>query len=225
MPKAIACSGRLRISRLPRRVNIMYHYLSGQLIEKTAASMVLEAGGVGYYLSIPVSTFTSLPEIGQPVKILTYFVVREDAQQLYGFFTEEERQLFRLLLSVSGIGPKTGLTVLSGISIHDLKRAILDNDLALLTSAPGIGRKTAERLVVELREKIAVVDEKRGSSGSARGKTTQQEDLIEDSLRALVELGYRKQNAQDAIRKAVKSLEGGKISVPDLVRVSLKYVS
>ncbi len=201
----------------------MYHYLSGRLIEKTAASAVVEAGGVGYYLSIPVSTFTALPEIGQSVKILTYFVVREDVQQLYGFFTEEERQLFRLLLSVSGIGPKTGLTVLSGVSIHDLKRAILDNDLVLLTSVPGVGRKTAERLVVELREKI-VVDEKRGA-GLPRGKMPQQDDLIEDSLRALVELGYRKQNAQDAVRKAVKSLEGEKISVPDLIRVSLKYVS
>ena len=201
----------------------MYHYLSGRLIEKTAASAVVEAGGVGYYLSIPVSTFTALPEIGQSVKILTYFVVREDVQQLYGFFTEEERQLFRLLLSVSGIGPKTGLTVLSGVSIHDLKRAILDNDLVLLTSVPGVGRKTAERLVVELREKI-VVDEKRGA-GLPRGKMPQQDDLIEDSLRALVELGYRKQNAQDAVRKAVKSLEGEKISVPDLIRVALKYVS
>ena len=197
-------------------------------MEKTAASAVVEAGGVGYYLSIPVSTFTALPEIGEPVKILTYFVVREDAQQLYGFFTEEERQLFRLLLSVSGIGPKTGLTVLSGVSIHDLKRAILDNDLVLLTSVPGVGRKTAERLVVELREKIVVDEKHSGGSlpgGQGRGKLSPQDDLMEDSLRALIELGYRKQNAQDAIRKAVKSLEGEKISIPDLIRVSLKYVS
>jgi Holliday junction DNA helicase RuvA len=201
----------------------MYAYISGKLIEKNAASAIVEAGGVGYQLHIPVSTFAALPQAGSLVKVLTYFVVREDAQMLYGFYTEEERQIFRLLLSVSGVGPKIGLTVLSGIAISELKRAIIDGNLAVLTGVPGIGRKTAERLVVELREKM-VLEDKRGTS-SAVEKLQEQDARIEDSLRALMELGYRKQNAQEAIRKAVKTLEAEKYSVPDLIRASLKYVS
>jgi holliday junction DNA helicase RuvA len=201
----------------------MYAYISGKLVEKTAASAIVESGGVGYQINIPVSTFASLPELGQQVKILTHFVVREDVQALFGFYTEEERQLFRLLLSVSGVGPKSALTVLSGIPISEFKRAIIDGNLAVLTGVPGIGRKTAERLVVELREKI-VLDDKR-SAGPAIEKMQVQDVLIEDSLQALIELGYRKQNAQEAIRKAVKTLEAGKYSVPDLIRASLKYVS
>lgn len=201
----------------------MYHFISGKLIEKSAASAVVEAGGVGYHVHIPVSTFAALPEVGSPVEILTHFIVREDVQALYGFFTEEERRIFRLLISVSGVGPKIGLTVLSGIPIPDLKRAIIDGNLEILTGVPGIGRKTAERLIVELREKI-VLDERRSAS-SPFEKIQAQDALIEDSLRALIELGYRRQNAQEAIRKAVKALEAGKYSVPDLIRVSLKYVS
>src|SRR3989338_3733547 len=109
----------------------MYSFISGRLVEKTAASAVVEAGGIGYQLQIPVSTFAALPEVGAQVKILTHFVVREDAQVLYGFYTEEERRLFRLLISVSGVGPKTGLTVLSGISIPELRQAIIDGNLAV----------------------------------------------------------------------------------------------
>lgn len=201
----------------------MYDYLSGRLVEKTASTAVVDAGGVGYLLHIPISTFAALPELGNSVKIFTVFVVREDMQALYGFYTEEERQFFKLLVSVSGIGPKTGLTVISGIAIPDLRRAIIDGNLAVLTNAPGIGRKTAERMVVELREKV-VLDEKRNSV-SPLEKIQGQDLVIEDSMQALVELGYKKQNAQEAIRKAVKTLETGKYTVPDLIRASLKYVS
>ncbi len=201
----------------------MYQYLSGRLAEKTAASAVIDVQGIGYSVQIPLSTFTELPELGQSVKLLTHFVVREDAQVLYGFFAEEERQVFRLLLSVSGVGPKIALTVLSGITLSELKRAIIDGDLVVLTAVPGIGKKTAERLVVELREKIVAEDKKGGVS--ALSKMTSQDVRVDDSLQALIELGYRKQNAQEAIRKAVKTLEGEKYSVPDLIRASLKYVS
>lgn len=201
----------------------MYQYLSGKLVEKTAASAVIDVHGVGYLVQISVSTFSALPELGKDVKIFTHFVVREDVQALFGFYTEEERQVFRLLLSVSGIGPKTALTVLSGVSLSELKRAIIDGNLTTLTGVPGVGRKTAERLVVELREKIVVEDRKAGSS--AVEKMAAQDILVEDSLQALIELGYRKQNAQEAIRKAVKAFEGAKYSVSDLIRASLKYVS
>lgn len=201
----------------------MYQYISGKLVGKTAASAVVEAGGIGYALQIPLSTFTELPELGQNVKLLTHFVVREDAQVLFGFLTLQERQIFRLLLSVSGIGPKTALTVLSGISLAELKRAIIDGNLAVLTGISGIGRKTAERIIVELREKMVVDDKK--NLESAVGKMQAQDVVLEDSLQALVELGYRKQSAQDAVRKALKNFEGKHYSVPDLIRASLKYVA
>src|SRR5690348_15268994 len=112
----------------------MYEYLSGKLIRKSPTEMVLETQGIGFAVHIPVSTFSALPEIGQQVKVLTHFVVREDVQALYGFFTEEEREIFRLLITISGIGPKSAMTVLSGISIGDLKRAIINGNLAVLTA-------------------------------------------------------------------------------------------
>lgn len=201
----------------------MYQYLSGNLTEKTAASAVIDVHGVGYLVQIPLSTFSELPELGQSLKVFVHFVVREDAQVLYGFLTEEERQVFRLLLSVSGVGPKTALTVLSGITLPELKRAIIDGDVAVLTAVPGIGRKTSERLVVELREKIGTEDKRK--TGSALAKMSEHDRLAEDSLYALIELGYKKQNAQEAIRKAVKTLAAGEYSVSDLIRASLKCVS
>lgn len=203
----------------------MYEYLSGRLIEKTALAAILDIGGVGYQVQIPLSTFAALPELGQPVRLWTHFVVREDAQILYGFFTQEERQLFRLLISVSGIGPKSAATVLSGLAPEDLKRAIVEGNLALLTAVPGIGRKTAERLVVELREKVVVEQHSGAGPSPSLKKGGGENQLVEDSLSALVELGYRKQNAQEAIKKALKNLEEGRYSVSDLVRASLQCIA
>ena len=202
----------------------MYEYLNGRLIEKTPLSAVIDIAGIGYHLQIPLSTFSALPELGQPVRLWVHFVVREDAQLFYGFLTQEERQIFRLLISVSGIGPKSAATVLSGLAPSELKRAIVDENLALLTGVPGIGRKTAERIIMELREKIVVEEHASATSPGAR-KMGKDQQLIEDSLSALVELGYRKQNAQEAIKKAMKSLEEGRYSVSDLVRASLKCIA
>ena len=202
----------------------MYEYLNGRLVEKTPLAAAIDIGGVGYQVQIPLSTFSALPELGQPVRLWIHFVVREDAQLFFGFLTKEERHLFRLLISVSGIGPKSAATVLSGMLPADLKRAIVDENLALLTGIPGIGRKTAERIVVELREKI-VVEEHAAGASQAGTKLGGDKQLIEDSLSALLELGYRKQNAQEAIKKALKNLEGGRYSVSDLVRASLKCIA
>lgn len=199
----------------------MYHSLTGRLIEKSATGVVLDVSGVGYQVQIPVSTFSGLPELGQTVRLLTHFVVREDAHVLYGFLSEEERLLFRLLISVSGIGPKSAATVLSGVAIPDLKRAIAEGNVPVLTEIPGIGRKTAERIIVELREKLILEDKK---PAPTLARMRESEDTVEDSLRALVELGYRKQNAQEAIQKALKGLSGNKVSVQDLIRASLKHV-
>ena len=200
----------------------MYQYLSGRLMEKSAVSAVIDVNGIGYQIHIPVSTFAALPEVGQTVKILIHFIVREDIQALFGFLTDEEREMFRHLISISGIGPKSAVTVLSGIPLPELKRAIVAGDLAVLTGISGIGRKTGERIIIELREKILIED--RRSPSIAAGKNISQGPLMEDSLQALIELGYRKQNAQDAIQKALKNLDKNGLSVADLVRASLKYV-
>lgn len=199
----------------------MYQYLTGRIAEKTPTHVVLEVGGVGYQILIPVSTFGALPEVDRTVRLLTHFVVREDAHLLYGFFSEEERRMFRLLLSVSGIGPKMAVTVLSGISLADLKEAIIGGSLEVLTTIPGIGRKTAERMIVELREKV-VLEERRAAPASLKSAVA--DALIQDSLRALEELGYRRQNAKEALQKVLKDPDAAGFSVPDLIRASLKYI-
>lgn len=185
-------------------------------------SAVIDVGGVGYLVQIPVSTFGQLPVLGDNVKLLTHFVVREDMQALYGFWSEEERDLFRMLISISGIGPKMAMTILSGSSLADLKQAIVNGSIDFLVQIPGIGRKTAERLVVELKEKI-VIDERRAPSlGSP--KSPSENPLMEDTVSALIELGYKKQNAKEAVQRALKDSSDKKMGVPDLIRFSLKYV-
>lgn len=200
----------------------MYQYLTGKVVEKTSTSCVVDVAGIGYLIQISASTYKSLPEVGQSVRVLTHFVVREDAQILYGFASEEERHLFRLLISVSGIGPKMAITILSGFPIAELKRAIIEGSLPVLTAIPGIGRKSAERVVVELRERL-VLDERR-TEIPATVRIHVQEELIEDSLQALMSLGYPRRVAKDAVQKALRHSGAEKISVEEIVRFSLKYV-
>ena len=200
----------------------MFSYLQGKLASKSPTQVVVDVGGIGYEVSIPLSTYGALPEQGQAVYLLTHVHIREDAHQIFGFATEDEKNLFRLLMTVSGIGPKMALTVLSGLEIVELKRAIIHEDLPVLTSVSGIGRKTAERIIVELREKI-LLDEK-STSKKPSEKSSPAEMLVQDALLVLVSLGYKKQNAQDAIKKALSSSSSKKPSVEDLVRASLKAI-
>ena len=201
----------------------MYRYLEGKLSVKEATQAVIDVGGIGFEVSIPLSTFHSLPAVGERVKVLTHFNVREDAHQLFGFLTEEERDLFRLLLTVSGIGPKMALTVLSGIGVGELKDAIVNERLEILTAISGIGRKTAERMIVELREKM-VLDEKFKKKKSSPGSPEEESsEIFSTGLSALAQLGYKKQEAADAIRKVIAK-KGQKITVEDLVRESLKTI-
>jgi len=202
----------------------MYNYISGTLIEKSPAGVVVDAGGIGYELHVPVSTFGRLPALGAPVKLLTRFVVREDAQILYGFVTQEEKRLFELLISISGIGPKTALTALSGVEPVVLKRAIVRGDVEVLKSVPGIGRKTAERIVIELREKLAAeglesMGEESSSQTGSSGSVT-----LDDAVEALVALGYKRPGAKQAVEKAVKASGKESLSVEELVRSSLQHV-
>ena len=200
----------------------MYAYLAGRLVEKDPTKVVLDVGGIGYQVQIPVSTYASLPPMGESTRLLTHFVVREDSQALFGFYTEAERYLFRLLISISGIGPKLAVTILSGISVPDLKEAIVKGMLPLLTGISGVGKKTAERIVVELREKL-VLEEGRPAGVTWQG-LEEGNVLIEDSIRALVELGYRRQNAKGAVEKVMKESGWEKLSVPDFIRASLRHV-
>ncbi len=199
----------------------MYHYLSGKLVEKSPTAVVIDAGGVGYDVLIPVSTYSSLPLLGESVKLLTHFVVREDAQLLYGFATDEERKMFRMLISISGIGPKIATTALSGILVEDLKFAIKDGNVAVLTSISGIGKKTAERIVIELREKVIV--ESGRTLGGSKNLSGPISSEAEDAIQALVALGYTKNKAKEAVDKVTGS-DTGKLPVEQIIRAALKYV-
>ena len=199
----------------------MYEFLSGKIVRKDATRLVLDVRGVGYELTIPLSTFHSLGNTGEEARVLTHFVVREDSHQLCGFATDEERDLFRLLISVSGIGPKMALTVLSGVGIAEFRKAVVEGALHVLTGISGIGRKTAERLVVELREKILLLEPKGARSA---GRPAVEERWVEDSLQALVSLGYRRGDAKRAVQKVLSEEMRGSHSVEELIRASLKHI-
>jgi Holliday junction DNA helicase RuvA len=205
----------------------MIAHLSGILLSKQATSVIVEAAGVGYEVSIPLSTFYDLEEPGSNVKLRIYTHVREDALQLYGFKTTRERELFLRLISVSGIGPKLGITLLSGMSADEIIASIRTNNLARLTLIPGIGRKTAERLVIELRDKVASLsspelEEELGAKpGSVIPPT---EDAIRsDALSALLNLGYQRNAAEKAITAAM--VETVDPTVESILRHSLRKLA
>ncbi len=205
----------------------MIAHLSGTLLSKQATSVILDVAGVGYEVTIPLSTFYDLEAPGSPVQLRIYTHVREDALQLFGFKTTRERELFMRLISVSGIGPKLGITLLSGMSADEMIASIRTNNLARLTLIPGVGRKTAERLVVELREKVAALsspelEEELGAKAEVR--TVPTEDSVRaDALSALLNLGYQRTAAEKAIDSTVG--EGDDISVESVLRRSLRKLA
>jgi Holliday junction DNA helicase RuvA len=205
----------------------MIAHLSGTLLSKQATSVILDVAGVGYEVTIPLSTFYDLEDLGSPVQLRIYTHVREDALQLFGFKTARERELFMRLISVSGIGPKLGITLLSGMSADEMIASIRTNNLARLTLIPGVGRKTAERLVVELREKVAALsspelEEELGAKAEVR--TVPTEDSVRaDALSALLNLGYQRTAAEKAIDSTVG--EGDDISVESVLRRSLRKLA
>ncbi|MDQ3919043.1 MAG: Holliday junction branch migration protein RuvA [Acidobacteriota bacterium] len=205
----------------------MIAHLSGTLLAKHATTVVVDVGGVGYEVTIPVTTFYDLGEVNTPIKLRIYTHVREEALQLFGFRTERERELFTLLISVSGIGPKSAVAMLSGMSADEIVMAIRTNNYARLTSIPGVGRKTAERLVIELRDKMAALSSPALAEEIATGATAsaaQTEDALrEDTLAALLQLGFPRPSAEKAVTNALS--EGGDISVELLLRRSLRQLS
>jgi Holliday junction DNA helicase RuvA len=204
----------------------MIAHLSGTLLSKQATSVIVDVSGVGYEVTIPISTFYDLEDVGVNVQLRIYTHVREDALQLYGFKTARERELFLKIISVTGIGPKLGITLLSGMSADELIASIRTNNLARLTLIPGVGRKTAERLILELREKIAELSsaELEEELGAKPQTTEPTEDTVRgDSLSALLNLGYQRSGAEKAIDAALN--EGGDITVESILRRSLKKLA
>lgn len=200
----------------------MIAYLSGKLLEKHANTAIIDVGGVGYEVSIPLSTFYELGEVGSDVNLRIYTNVREDAIQLFGFKTLHERELYLQLISVQGIGAKSGITMLSGMSADEIITAIRSNDLARLTSIPGVGRKTAERLVIELRDKVGAASG--GATLDAASQKTMPNDAVfEDALSALINLGYQRNAAEKALNQAAQ--EGTEISVHKLLRRALQALA
>jgi Holliday junction DNA helicase RuvA len=198
----------------------MITYLHGTLIEALPTQVTVEVNGVGYEALIPLSSFDKLPAPGQAVKLLTHLVVREDAHVLYGFMTAAERGLFRLLINyVSGIGPKIALNILSGIQVTAFRGAVAGGDIKMLSQISGVGKKTAERIVIELKDKI-------GPGGvleaqSAQRALSSDEQKINDAVLALIALGFKPAEAHETVRGTLAVL-GAEASLEELVRASLK---
>lgn len=187
--------------------------LKGVLLEKTPPFVLLDVNGIGYEVEVPMSTFYNLPAIGESVVLLTQFIVREDAQLLYGFGSDRERATFRQLLKVNGVGAKSALSILSGLSVEDLLQAVTLQETAMLVRVPGVGKKTAERLLLELKDKFTV-------DGVAAMNSSQPKSASGDVLNALLALGY---NDREALA-AVKQLPAD-IVVADGIRQALKSLS
>ena len=201
----------------------MIAFLSGKLLDKQANTVIIDVGGVGYEVSIPLSTFYELGDAGTDVQLRIYTHVREDAIQLFGFKTERERELYLKLISVQGIGARSGITLLSGMSADEIISAIRSNNLIKLTSIPGVGKKTAERLVIELRDKINDVPAGDGDGAVVTTSEAAGESVFEDALSALVNLGYQKNAAEKALKQAMQ--DGTEASVQKLLRRGLQILA
>ena len=206
----------------------MIAHLSGTLLSKQATSAIVDVGGVGYDVAIPLSTFYELGEVGEPVQLRVYTHVREDAIQLFGFKTTRERELFLQLISVNGVGPGLAIKLLSGMNADEMIASIRTNNLVRLVAIPGVGRKTAERLVVDLRDKIAALsspalEEEFAARAAASGAPASTDAMRDDAMSALSNLGYQKAAAEKAVKNAID--EDGDLSVEVILRRSLRSLA
>jgi Holliday junction DNA helicase RuvA len=187
--------------------------LSGMLVEKSITQCVIDVHGAGYRVVVPLTTFYELPEIGQPVVIHVHTHVREDAIHLYGFHAREEQAVFQLLISVGGIGPKLAINILSGIAAGELIQAVLEDDVKRLIGIPGVGKKTAERMILELKDKLAKLDRQTVASGTVTPSKGAQ--VKDDALSALVNLGYK----GSAVKEVVDRIMREALEVPSLDQI------
>ncbi|HLR00353.1 MAG TPA: Holliday junction branch migration protein RuvA [Sphingobacterium sp.] len=193
----------------------MYEYLRGSVITKAPTYVVLEVGGIGYYVHITLSTYSQIKDVDE-CKLFISFQVREDAHNLYGFATEEERQLFTHLISISGIGPSTGRMMLSSSTSEELQRAIINGEVETMKKIKGIGPKTAQRIILELQDKLKKTDE--GVSGGSISDT--KPNVVEEALSALILLGFAKKTADKALQTIYK--QNNDLSVEALIKAALK---
>ncbi|MBI5663923.1 MAG: Holliday junction branch migration protein RuvA [Nitrospirae bacterium] len=189
--------------------------LKGTVQSKKPEGVIIEVSGVGYRVSVPLCSLADIPETGEKVFLHTYTHVREDALQLFGFLSEEERKVFTTLLGISGIGPKLGLAILSGMPVRRFIESVNNEDVALLSTIPGLGKKTASRLVLELKGKLP-------SLGPGGTHGSRERSVAEDAISALVNLGYKKPSAERAVDNAVRS---GKDAIEDIIKEALKYLT
>ena len=194
----------------------MISFLEGRLLQRGPEEVVVEVNGVGYGVQVPLSTFYHLPEVGERVRLLIHTHMREESLSLFGFLTERERRLFRMMIGVSGVGPKMALTVLSGISPEELERSLTEGDVATLVRIPGIGRRTAERMVIELRGRLLPLPQE------DRLPPPQQE-VLQDALSALINLGYRRPLAEKVLRELLR--QHPSLSLEDLLREALRELA
>ena len=202
----------------------MIGFLSGKLVEKEANSVLVDVGGVGYEVTIPLSTFYELGDVGSEVQLRIFTHVREDALQLFGFKTAREQDLYSKLISVQGIGAKSGMTMLSGMSADEIVGAIRTDNIARLTSIPGVGKKTAERMVIELRDKVGEMAAAAGAGAQASaGSAVGSDEAFDDALSALVNLGYQRNAAEKALQQVMK--DGADLNVQKLLRLALQRLA
>ncbi len=192
--------------------------LHGILLEKQPPQLLLDVGGVGYEISAPMTTFYELPETGNEITLRTHLAVREDAHVLYGFLREQDRLLFRTLIKVSGVGPKLALAILSGMSADEFAGCVQNGDSALLTRLPGVGKKTAERLVVELKDRLKDWQGSTLTADISTNRAVPASDALKDAISALVSLGYKPQEAS----RMVSQLESDGLASEELIRLALK---
>ena len=198
----------------------MITFLDGEIVENLPGRLVLNIGGVGYEILVPLSTSDNIPPAGKNIRILTHLHIREQEQTLYGFQTHDERDLFRLLINrVSGIGPKLGLAVLSAMSVGEFQDAVIRSDIAALSTISGLGKKTAERIVLELKDKIGVTEAWAAASQDNMAGTAAR--AVNDAVLALISLGYKQADAAKAIKKAAAEHEG-EPDADEFIRAALR---
>ena len=197
----------------------MIAFLEGTLVEKHPTRIVLNVQGVGYEVFIPLSSYDHLPPLNQPCRVLTWQYVREDDLRLFGFVTEAERRMFALLNSVNGIGPKLAVSALSGMTVRELKRALVEGDVKRLSSVSGIGRKTAERMVVELRDKLDAGEALEAVAG--REELPAEEPALRDAAMALIALGYTQDQASKMVLDVLRKHPDRKLGVEEVIKKAL----
>ncbi len=196
----------------------MIGFLRGVLVIKAAPSLLLDVRGVGYEVQAPMSTFYELPAVGEEVGLFTHLVVREDAHTLYGFVSEIDRALFRSLIRVNGVGARLALTILSGVSVEEFHRCVHDHDSAALVRLPGIGKKTAERLIIEMRDRLPQVTHRAASTGGRAKVEAPPSDSMPEAVSALIALGYKPPDAE----RMVREIASDETSSEELIRLALQ---